>query len=197
MPILKSEPMAHPADLLEAELPPALRAEEAGEEPDAGPRWWAVHTKPRQEKALARDLAERDIPFFLPLYEFRRRRAGRLLTSQVPLFDGYLFIFADRKQRLAAFGTRRVASAIEVADQKRLWYDLRQIKRLLELKAPVTPEQKLAPGDEVAIHSGPLAGLTGVIVGGSADRKFVVRVDFIQRGASVALDPVDVKPRER
>lgn len=197
MPILKAEPTLFPANLLEpggwAANPTPLPN---GEEPD-WPRWWVLHTKPRQEKALARELMERQIPFFLPLYEYRRRRTkGRLLKSHVPLFDGYVFLFAGRVQRLAALSTHRVVNAIDVADQKRLCYDLGQIKRLLDLKAPLTPEQKLAPGDEVHIRSGPLAGLSGVIVASASGQRFVVRVDFIQRGASVVLEDVDVAPKD-
>ncbi len=31
--------------------------------------WWAVYTKSRQEKALARDLLAHQVPFYLPLVE--------------------------------------------------------------------------------------------------------------------------------
>jgi hypothetical protein len=31
--------------------------------------WWAIYTKSRQEKALARDLLAYQIPFYLPLVE--------------------------------------------------------------------------------------------------------------------------------
>jgi hypothetical protein len=40
----------------------------------------------------------------------------------------------------------------------------------------------------VVIRSGPLAGLRGTIVEKAAKRRFVVAVDFIQRGASIVLD---------
>src|ERR1700736_314877 len=33
----------------------------------AGYTWWVFHTKPRQEKSLARHLHEKLIPFYLPL----------------------------------------------------------------------------------------------------------------------------------
>jgi transcription antitermination factor NusG len=196
MPILKAEPMVHPANLLDE---CAAGAASPGRDKDDAeqPRWWVLHTKPRQEKALARELLHGGIPYFLPLYEYRRRRTGgRLFRSYMPLFDGYLFLYAGRAQRLAALGTHRVVHSIGVADQQRLCYDLRQIKRLLDTNAPVTPEQKLAPGDEVVIRSGPLAGLAGVIVASATGQRFVVRVDFIQRGASVVLEDVDVMPRE-
>jgi hypothetical protein len=53
---------------------------------------------------------------------------------------------------------------------------------------PPYPEYQIAPGALVEIHSGPLAGLRGVIVKSATGNRFVVKVEFIQRGASVILD---------
>jgi transcription antitermination factor NusG len=77
---------------------------------------------------------------------------------------------------------------LSVLEQEQLWYDLRQIRRLLLSGAPVSPQDRLGPGDVVEIQSGPLTGLRGTIERTASGRRFVVRVDFIQRGAAVLLD---------
>lgn len=178
MPILPHEPELFP-DGLFAE---ALAAEAPGR------AWRVFHTKPRQEKSLARQLRERQVPFYLPLVRHRLRLRGRLLTSFVPLFPGYVFLLSNREERLTALATGRVVRSLEVADQASLWTDLRQIHRLLTSGAPVTPEERLAPGMNVTITSGPLAGLAGKILRTATGRRFVVAVNFIQQGASVLLD---------
>ncbi len=150
--------------------------------------WWVLHTKPRQEKSLARELHKRQTPFYLPLIRKRWRTRGRLMNSYVPLFDGYLFLLADRQERVAALTTNRIVRTLEVQDQDRIWADLHQVYRLIATGAPVTPEDKLAPGMAVEIKSGPLAGLRGTILSTASGRRFVVQVDFIQRGASVLID---------
>jgi transcriptional antiterminator RfaH len=178
MPPLPREPNVFPADLL---------AEEAA--PGAGERcWWVLHTKPRQEKSLARQMLTACVPFYLPLVPRRTLVRGRPLEAHVPLFPGYLFLLADRDERVTALATQRVVRTLAVADQPRLRQDLWQVHRLIAAGAPVTPEQRLAPGAAVEIRSGPLAGLRGRIVRGASGRRFVVRVDFIQQGASVLLD---------
>ena len=63
-----------------------------------------------------------------------------------------------------------------------------KIHRLIASGAAVTPEKRLVPGDLVEIRSGPLAGLRGTILKSASGSRFVVQVDFIQRGASVLLD---------
>ena len=54
--------------------------------------------------------------------------------------------------------------------------------------APITPEDRLQSGMKVEVRSGALAGLRGTVLRTAAGRRFVVQVDFIQRGASVELD---------
>jgi transcriptional antiterminator RfaH len=178
MPILPAEPSWFPAELFTEPLAP----------PQVGRQWWVLHTKPRQEKSLARQLHSAQVPFYLPLVCHRFRLRGRTVTSHVPLFAGYVFFLGDHEERLSVFDTRRVAQALEVKDQEGLWRDLRQVHRLISSGAPVTLEEKLSPGMTVEIKSGPLAGLKGQILRRASGRRFVVAVDFIQQGASVLLD---------
>ncbi|HYV35837.1 MAG TPA: transcription termination/antitermination NusG family protein [Gemmataceae bacterium] len=178
MPLLAAEPNVYPADLFD------LGAEAVAAES----HWWVLHTRPRQEKALARQLLEHRVPFYLPTIAKRLRIKGRNLTSHVPLFPGYAFMMADREQRVAALTTNRIFHTLPVTNQNALWNDLRQISHLITTGAAITPEDRLAPGDIVEITSGPLTGLKGKILRTATGQRFVVEVDFIQRGASVMLD---------
>jgi transcription antitermination factor NusG len=137
---------------------------------------------------LARQLLEQHIPFYLPIIQRRFRLRGRNMTSHVALFPGYVFLLGNRDQRLGALTTNRVVRTLPVANQAVLWHDLKQVERLLASGAPITPEERLTPGVAVEINTGPLAGLKGKILRTASGRRFVVEVDFIQRGASVLLD---------
>jgi transcriptional antiterminator RfaH len=178
MPILPAEVGVYPEGLLEQ--PPEACA--------PGRVWWVLHTRPRQEKSLARQLLEARVSFYLPLIPRRLLLRGRRLTSHVPLFAGYVFLHADRDERIQALATRRVVRSLEVGDQEALWRDLRQVHRLLATGVPITPEDRLAPGVLVEVRSGPLAGLRGKVLRTASGRRFLVQVDFIQRGASVLMD---------
>ena len=179
MPILQPEPAQFPEHLFADETP----------SPELGQRdWWVLHTRPRQEKSVARDLHHRQVPFYLPLVPHRSRIRGRIMTSYLPLFAGYVFLLAGAEERLAALSTNRIVRTLPVPETAGLWQDLRQIHRLIASGSPLTREDRLAPGMKVEIKSGPLAGLKGTIVRGASGRRFVVAVDFIQQGASVLLD---------
>ncbi len=178
MPFLPPEPNSFPLNLF-AEDNAVLRAER---------RWWVLHTKPRQEKSLARQLLQAQVPFYLPLIERRSLIRGRIQHSHVPLFGGYLFLLGQRDERVTALATKRVVHTLEVSDQRTLWDDLTQVHRLINTGAPITPEERLEPGAFVEITRGSLAGLKGRIVRAATGRRFVVQVNFIHRGASVLID---------
>jgi transcription antitermination factor NusG len=184
MPILPAEPDRYPADLFDVA---------AG----VGRAWYVLHTRPRQEKALARRLHAAGAPHYLPAVRRRCRIRNRVINAYVPLFPGYLFLLADARERHAALATDRVLHALEVFDQGRLAEDLRQIDRLLGAGVAVATESRPAPGTRVEITTGPLAGLCGTVVRTDSGRRFVVRVDFIQQGASVLLEDCALLPLRR
>ena len=93
MPILPAEPDFFPPDLWD--------------DPTAVPRtkaeavWWCLHTKPRQEKATARELRKLGVTFFLPqVLKEDRTPQGRKIRSVIPLFPSYLFLLGDYNDRL-------------------------------------------------------------------------------------------------
>jgi transcriptional antiterminator RfaH len=160
----------------------------AGPPPDDSRVWWLAHTRPRQEKALARQLASAGLSFYLPCTPCRTRVRGRVLTSYRPLFPGYVFVRVSADERAGVYVGNRVARLAPVGDQDRLWTDLAGVRRLLDLGQPVTAEDYLSPGSPVVVRSGPLAGLTGTVVRAGSGQRFVVRIDLIQRGVSVVIE---------
>lgn len=184
MPILQAEPDIYPEGLFS--LPPD----------HSDGRWWVLHTKPRQEKCLARSLHSTGLTYFLPTAARRCRIRNRVMTAHIPLFTGYVFLHGNRESRVAALTTNRIVRCLEVHDQERLWGDLRQVHRLLSSGFPVAPETTLVPGRPVSVINGPLAGVTGTIQRAASGNRFVVRVDFIQQGASVLIDDFALAPTD-
>jgi len=178
MPLLPLEPFVFPDDLLTGSPLPENDAE----------CWWVLHTRPRAEKALAGKFLGRGLAFYLPLHQRQWRTRGRRFSAHLPLFPGYVFLLASPEERVAALATGRVVRSLPVADQLRLRRDLREVNRLIASKEPITLENTLTPGDRVEIIAGPLLGLRGKVLRSASGCRFVVEVDFIQKGASVEVD---------
>ena len=121
MPIIRSEISCHPTNL----FTDRVRA-------DTGRRWLIANTLARQEKSLARALAQQEIPFYLPLLSRRLQYRGRQATSYIPLYPGHVFCFVNETERSELWTTGRVASVWEVTDQFGLQRDLVQIAAALE-----------------------------------------------------------------
>lgn len=178
MPILRPEPSCYPDHLLDE---PAAAA--------PGERcWWVLYTKARQEKALARELLGRQIPFYLPQVAKTVLLRGKRVASYHPMFGGYLFLYAAETERIQSLKTNRVSRVLEVKDQDRLLFDLRQVRHLILSGAPVTIESMITPGDRVRVRGGPLAGLEGTVLLRRGKTRLLVSIDFLKQGASVEID---------
>ncbi len=185
MPILDKETSVFPEDLLEVPEP----------EPDATDRqWWAVFTKARQEKSLARDLLAHEIPFYLPLVPKENRIRGRIVRSHIPLFSGYLFMFGCEDERYRSLTTNRISRILPVTDQLQLRTDLMHLHNLIETDEPLTIESRLEPGNRVRIKNGPMMGLEGIVTQRRGKRRLLVAVQFLQNGVSVEIDDFMVEP---
>jgi len=182
MPILPREPDIYPANLL---------TDQHGLVSD---KWWALYTLSRREKELMRRLRAAEIAHFGPLVKQQSRSpSGRVRHSYVPLLAGYVFLCGSEEQRVQALQTNCVSRCLPVPDVEPLLFDLRQIKRLIECDAPLTPEARLATGMRVRIRSGPLMGLEGTVVERRGQQQLLVAVQFIQRGASIQIGDYELE----
>lgn len=185
MPILKEEPSLNPETLLDEPMP---------QPPER--RWFALYTKSRQEKSLARELLKYDIPFYLPLVRKTGISRGRKRTSLVPLFGGYAFLYGSEEERVKTLTTGRISRVLEVKDADQLVFDLRQLRQLITSDAPLTVESRLGAGQWVRVRQGAFAGLEGTVVKRRGKTRLLVSIDFLQQGASVEIEDFLLEPLE-
>ncbi|MCE9552260.1 MAG: antitermination protein NusG [Planctomycetes bacterium] len=182
MPILPRERDIFPDNLL---------TEPAGDE---STKWWVLYTLSRREKELMRRLRAAEISHYGPLVKQQSRSpSGRLRQSYLPLLAGYVFLRGSEHERVEALRTNCISRCLPVADANQLVFDLRQIQRLIESEAPLTPEARLTPGMQVRVRSGPLLGLEGTVVERRGQRQLLIAVQFIQSGASIQISDFEVE----
>jgi transcriptional antiterminator RfaH len=182
MPILASETDLFPANLLDDFT---LDSTER--------RWWAVYTRSRMEKSLARQLLAREIPFYLPLIPRTSMIAGRRVKSMLPLFTGYMFMYGTDDERVQMLATNRVAHLWSANRVDELTRDLQNVRALIESGVPLSPEGRLQPGERVRIKTGQLMGLEGVIVSRRGEDRLLIAVNFLQQGVSIQISDFQVE----
>jgi len=183
MPILAREPDIYPDNLLNDNA----RCDDDSE-------WYVIQTLSRREKDLMRRLRKHNIAHFSPLVETRKRSpAGRIRTSYLPLFRGYVFVHGTEDDRYRAVSTGCVSKCLEVPSAAELVTDLRRIQLLNLAGADIRPEPEPLVGRRAMVTSGPMTGVEGTITHQHSQHRLTVMVTFMQQGASVTIDEADVE----
>lgn len=150
--------------------------------------WRVLHTRSRQEKALAEDLDRLGIPGYLPLIHRTRLYGKRKTRVQLPLFPGYVFVRATLDQVYAADRTKRVAGIISVANQAQLNDELHSIHKALINGMHVDPYPLLKEGVWVEIRSGPLRGMRGRVESRDKMDRLILQIEMLGRAVSMEVD---------
>lgn len=157
---------------------------------DAAGTWYVAHTRARNEKILAEELARYGVFNYLPLARRITRSAatGRISRSLVPVFPGYVFFNGDEDDRHRALRTNRIAAVLEVPNQDQLVAELVQMQQLLANDGHFAVAPRLNVGDWGRITSGPLMGLEGVISHVSGQWRLTMNVTILGQSVSVEVD---------
>jgi transcriptional antiterminator RfaH len=137
---------------------------------EAQPNWYAVYTKPRQEKLALENLERQGFRCFLPMAINPYQRRTESKPRVEPLFPRYLFLNAIADQQ--SLGP--VRSTLGVSSLVRFGMELATMpERILDaIHARCDEETGLikldpvpvGPGDKVRVFDGPLAGIEGIFI---------------------------------
>lgn len=159
-----------------------------------GESWVVAHVKPRQEKALSRDLSAGAVAHYLPMIRELRTHGGRKRWVDSPLFSGYLFARGAPDLKGTLRRTDRVVNCIEVPDQAGLLAELTQIRTAIEAGAEFNPYPYLREGEPARIARGPLRGVEGIIDRTDSITRLVLVVHTLGRATAIEINPADVEP---
>ena len=157
--------------------------------------WFAIYTRPRHEKKVHDQIAEKGIETYLPLRKTRKQWSDRKKWTEEPLFRSYVFLHADPVQRYRAvqsYGAVRVVSfqgkPAVVRDE-----EIEMIKRILDEFPDAESGPDFAPGDRVEILRGPLAGMQGILQDVHGEKRLLVAIESIRQGIRFNVDARNVK----
>jgi transcription antitermination factor NusG len=162
------------------------------------PRWYAVRTRSRHEKLVARQLETQGIQSFLPVVTKISKWSDRQKQVELPLFSGYAFVRLDHasSDRVRVLQTQGVVSfvgvqgtGIPIPDQ-----EIENISILLASKVSYQERQYLQVGQRVRVCGGALDGVEGILSAENSDHSVVISVGLIQRSISVRVAGYNIEP---
>lgn len=158
--------------------------------------WFVLHTRSRQEKALAEQLQKFSIEHFLPIVQIERRYGHRMRIVEKPLFPSYLFMHGSREDRAQAMTTNRIANVLDVPDQQMLVRELKQIQAAISSGITLDPYAYLHVGHWVRVRSGPLMGLEGRVEDRRKAHRLVLQVQVLGQATSLEIDADLLEPMD-
>jgi transcription termination/antitermination protein NusG len=160
------------------------------------PHWYAAYTCANHEKRIARQLQERDIEYFLPLYETVHRWKDRHMRLQLPLFPSYVFVRLPLCDRLRVLQVPSVVRFVGFGDLPTVLpeVEIESLRKGLRAGLGAQPHPYLTTGRRVRIKSGSLAGMEGIFLRRKGSFRVVLSIELIMRSIALEVDISDVVP---
>jgi len=159
------------------------------------PSWYAVYTCARHEKSVARQIEERRLCCYLPLYRSVRRWKDRRKELELALFPSYVFVQMSLSSQLTVLKVPGVVRLVSFNGKPAALpaEDIEALRDRLSRDAKVEPHPYLRAGRKVRVRTGPFQGLEGVIVRRKDRCRLVFSIDLIQRSLAVEVDEADLE----
>jgi transcription antitermination factor NusG len=163
--------------------------------PNSARNWFAVYTTSRHEKRVARNLGQRQIEHFLPIYRTQHTwKDGTRVMLDLPLFPGYVFVRIDLHDRVGVLEVPGVVSMIGTAKQPAPLPEL-EVEALRAGLDPTKaePHPLLTVGQRVRITRGALAGVEGIVVRKKSGLQVVLTLSLLMQSIAIEVSGDDVE----
>jgi len=159
-------------------------------------KWFAIYVTSRHEKRIAERLTQKQLEFYLPLYQVERKwKDGSKGTLDLPLFPGYLFVHIKRTERVPVLEVPGVLTFIvgtggepvEIRDA-----EIEVLRTGLSLRH-AQPHPFLKAGQRVRIRSGALTGMEGFVVRNKNSSRVVLTINLIMKSVAVEVGSEDLE----
>ena len=157
--------------------------------------WYAVYANSRHEKVVARQLKQRGIETFLPLYRTWHRWKDRRKLVELALFPSYVFVKIAPREKLRLLQVSGVVHIVtfngqlaELPEQ-----EINALRNGLENDVYAEPCPYLRVGRKVRVVRGPMAGTEGILARKKDKYRVVLSIDVLMRSIAVEVDALDLQ----
>ncbi len=152
--------------------------------------WYAIYTKPKHEKKVYKELADRNKEVFLPLVMRLRQWKDRKKWLESPLFTSYLFVRIDFKYRHEILETTGVVKIVSFRGVPAVIPDwqIDAVKQMLRYPETLRLEKYIRPGEVVEVIDGPFKGLRGTVVTLRNETRLLITIEGIMQSVSVEIE---------
>lgn len=128
--------------------------------------WYVVYTKPKWEKKVAEQLNQKGIECYCPLVTQIKQWSDRKKKIEVPLFNSYVFVRLDEKDRNLVFQSSGVVRYLFWLAKPAIVRDeeIRTIKNWLSMPNEYEISvSNIQVGDKIVLESGPFQSQEAIV----------------------------------
>jgi transcription antitermination factor NusG len=151
--------------------------------------WFALYLKPQHEFKAKVELEKLSIQNYLPIVTKLKQWSDRKKKIDEPLLKGYIFIFADEKERLNSLENRCVVKCVSDHGRpaKIPEWQITNLKNMLSNEGDFMVLEELVKGSSVEIVEGPFKGVQGVVQQTETHNQLAVTIELLNRSVMVHL----------
>jgi transcription antitermination factor NusG len=152
--------------------------------------WFALYTRPRHEKKVYELLIEKGVDAFLPTVEKVRQWKDRRKKVEMPLFNSYVFVRIDLKDRYYSLQTHGVVRLVAFGGKPAMIpnWQIEQLQQVIKHPETLELENYLREGDWVEVTAGPFSGVKGRLKEVRGQTRLVINIDGIYQSASFVIE---------
>ena len=127
--------------------------------------WFAIYTRPKNEKKVAEQLFKLGIDVYCPMVTQMKQWSDRKKKVESPLISSYVFVNLDEKDRNTVFEVHGIVRYLYWLGKPAVVQDheIALLKDSLKGILSSVEVQGLQPGDSLTISKGPFQGKEGVV----------------------------------
>jgi len=162
--------------------------------------WFILQFKPNSHHQATTNLNRQGFETFLPLHDTTSRKVSRFITTNKPLFPGYMFITFNRAEskwhkinntygvsRLVTFNAKLKPIPTTFIDNLMMRYDL---------SGKLLPIKKLKKGDQVKLLKGPFANFIATVETYETDQRIWILMDLMGRQIKMQTPSNTLQPSD-
>lgn len=156
---------------------------------DNNKNWFALTVKSKSEFKAEEEINSIGVKTYLPFTTVLKKWSDRNKKITEPLIRGYIFIYANEKERLYSLEQSSVVKCLFDSGRPAAIPDwqIENLKKVLSYKTDLSVENGIVVGDPVKIIEGPFEGVVGILKGSENERTLSVSIDLINRSVIVKL----------
>ena len=152
--------------------------------------WFALYTKPRCEFKARNQLKSINTDNYLPTIKKYHKWSDRKKEIEEPLIRGYIFIFADERERLLSLEQPSIVRCVSERGRAACIpeWQIENLRKVENIQGDLMIHNGILPGKKVEIINGPLKGAIGILESVGIKHRFGVSIDILNRSVIVQLN---------